>query len=331
MNRSDLAATWIALTNQLPGAGEVRLAPLDLTTPDGEVFAGRDGTGRRHLLLPVPYSTPIRIDRTSRGVHVLRSEFVVNDERRSFVDVVCNEPELNDLFERLTEEILERLTEEPSKATRLSTEVLGRWRDLLERGRPALGRDALAGLFGELWYLQKVVEFDPARRVQVWTGPSGARHDLEATTIALEVKTSTIREGRFVEVHGTHQLDSTEGLELFLGFARIEVDRAGESVEDLVRRLKELGADPFLLDQLVAQTGWNEQDADLSERFVVSDHDLYAVDGSFPRIVADSFSLGGLPPGVLRLQYVVDMTGPTPKPLDKDSASDVLRRLAMEP
>jgi hypothetical protein len=201
----------------------------------------------------------------------------------------------------------------------------------LDRRQPALGLDALAGLFGELWYLFKVVEHDPARRIQVWTGPTGARHDLTGSSIEMEVKTSRQREGRFVEIHGTHQLDSSTGVDLFLGFARVETDSSGATVEDLIRDLKEIGVDPIHLDQLVAQTGWNRQDEDLAARFVVVDHDIYAVDRLFPRIVAESFAIGAQPPGVLRLRYVVDLTGSTPPPLDLATANTVLKRLASEP
>lgn len=310
MNATDLAAAWLALTEGMPDVGEIRLSSLDAENDVGHLLVGTDSHQRLHLLVPVPSGHPVRVDRRSKGVGIERNEYVVGADRRPFVDVVCYEPELNDIFHRLAAEMVARVVDKPSDSVSVCQQVLARWRELLERRRPPLSPDALAGLFGELHTLSRVVARDPAHRIGLWTGPTGAVHDFQTGTTEVEVKTTTRREGRFVGIHGAEQLAPTGDRELYLLFIRLRIDSAGRSVGDLVASLKSAGVDGIQLDGLVALSGWSESVDD--ERFVVVEERLYRVDEEFPRIVPGSFVGGDVPEGVLRLQYEVDLTGPLP-------------------
>jgi hypothetical protein len=312
----------------MPDPGEVKMASLGVVNDSGDLFAGRDGSGRLHLLVPVPLGAPVREDLRSRGVVIERNELVVGGIRRPFADVVCHEPALNDVFERLASEMVSRVADRPGDSVTVCQEVLSRWRELLERRRTALGADAVAGLFGELLTLSRIVGLDPARRVDVWTGPMGAKHDFSSSGTAAEVKTTRRREGRFVEIHGVEQLQPVGLEELFLVFIRIESKPEGRTVGELIASLKQTGVDGPRLDRLVTQTGW-EAAAD-DERLSVVEQRIYRVDEGFPRIVASSFAAGGLPAGVLRLRYEVDLTGLSPAPMDTASSEKVFFRLATE-
>lgn len=326
MNPTDLAAAWLALTEGLPGAGEIRLSSLDAANNTGHLLVGSDSHQRLHLLVPVPPGHPVRVDRRSKGVGIERNEYVVGADRRPFVDVVCYEPALNDIFHRLAAEMVTRVVDKPADSVSVCQEVLARWRELLERRRPPLSPDALAGLFGELHVLSQLVARDPAHRVGAWVGPTGAVHDFQTATVEVEVKATARREGRLVGIHGAEQLQPTGDRELYLLFIRFRIDTAGRSVGDLVASLKSAGVDGIQLDELVALSGWSESVDD--ERFVVVEERLYRVDDAFPKIVPDSFTEGDVPSGVVRLQYEVDLTGPQPAPLGGPAASAVLDDLA---
>lgn len=326
MNPTDLTAVWLTLTTGLPDSGELSLAPLDVSVDAGAIHAGRDASGRLHLLVPVPPGTPVRVDRRSRGVGIERRELVVGADRRVFIDVVCHEPALNDVFQRLAAEMVATLVERPSDSVIVCQEVLSRWRELLERRRTALGAEAVAGLFGELHVLERILLADPARRVEVWTGPTGARHDFTTEAVSIEVKTSRAREGRHAEIHGVEQLQPVGDEELYLIFIRVEPRPSGRTVGDLVKSLKSLGADGARLDQLLAQVGWESTDDD--ERLVVVSEHVYPVDETFPRIVPATFATGAVPLGVTKIRYQVDLTGPAPVALDEAAADEVLQRLA---
>jgi len=107
---------------------------------------------------------------------------------------------------------------------------------LFATGTSALGPSRLAGLFGELVVLERLLE----RRgdaANLWTGPSGHRHDFTGVTRSVEVKTSTATEGRRVRIHGLDQLEAPSGAGLDLVWVRVEQNASGRSVPALVEDL----------------------------------------------------------------------------------------------
>lgn len=329
MTADELTGAWVALAEEQATSGHIRVAPLMVDTPDGRVYAGRDLSGNLHLMVPVAPGTPVSPDRRSRGVTIERHELLVRGARTVFLDVVCHDDALHDVFQHLAVDLVDRIGREPGRARSIPYETLNRWRTLFERKLRALGEEQLAGLFGELHVLRITLQADPSRRVGHWTGPTGAIHDFRRGGIALEVKVSTAREGRFVQIHGSRQLDTEDDGELYLVFLRLERTDDGRSVTDLLADLRSAAVDVAELNALVARTGF-QTDADNldDDRFRVTEERWYPVDAAFPRIVHASFSAGAPPPGVLRLMYTVDLTGPSPVPLDEPARQELLRRLA---
>jgi hypothetical protein len=161
----------------------------------------------------------------------------------------------------------------------------------------------------------------------------GAVHSASPTTCgstAVEVKTTTRREGRFVEIHAAEQLVAPESGRLFLGYTRLAKDPDGQSVPELVEALIAAGVQSAEVVARLEQLGWKSDDIDNydAQRFIVTDHDLYAVDDAFPRVVPGSFIHGTVPPGVLGLRYTVDLTGPYPQPLTELGSDAAIADLA---
>ncbi|MDT5014774.1 MAG: hypothetical protein QOD39_934 [Mycobacterium sp.] len=328
MTSDDLAGVWLALAADAPHPGDVRLAPLEARSEAGPIYAGRDGIGQLHLLIPVEPGAVVPSDRRSRGVTINRTELVVAGDRTTFVDVVCTTPDLGDVFQRLATEMLDRIADAPDRAVVVCQDVLGRWRELLERRSASLTAEAAAGLFAELVTLPRLVNLDPARRVDCWTGPTGATHDFVTPDLHLEVKATRRREGRFVEIHGVEQLQKGNS-ELYLVYMRVEERDDGQRILDLVTELRSAVADNALLTSLLSRAGWDDTDkhAPLIGYSIVEEL-FYRVDDAFPKIVPASFAHGGTPPGVLRVRYDIDLTGPVPQPLDDTARESLLKRMA---
>lgn len=327
MSSPDLDAAWAAIGNADVEPGMVKLSELPVENNVGRLVVGRDSHQRLHLLVPVPLGSAVPTDRRSRGVALERNEYVIGADRRLFFDVVCHDPELDDTFRQLAGEMVARIAADPDASVTSCQTVLAHWRELLERRLPPLSGEALAGLFGELHTLHRIVSRDPARRIAVWVGPTGATHDFRTDTTELEVKTTTKREGRFAEVHGVEQLVATGDRDLYLSFVRLRADATGQSVTDLIASLESSGADGIRLRELTAMVGWKEP-ADES-RFVVAEERIYRVDGQFPKIVPSSFVGGETPGGVMRLRYEVDLTGPVPAFLGDAAVDGLFEELAL--
>lgn len=101
--------------------------------------------------------------------------------------------------------------EEPGSAL---LAAVARWAALLSR--PSLmSEEAQAGLFGELWLLERLVGSMGAAAVDSWVGPVPQPHDFRIGNVELEVKT-TSGGSRVHTINGIGQLQPSLGCKLYL-------------------------------------------------------------------------------------------------------------------
>jgi hypothetical protein len=327
---AELAAVWSAIAERPAPGDEMQAHPLSIQVPAGALEVGADGAGGLHLLIPVAAPEEVVEDRRSRGVQIRHLVLEFDGARRDFADVVCHSSHLTEVFERLVLDMVNQVAERPERPVHSAQVVLERWRELLEDNDPGFGPNRQAGLFAELWTLREILRLDPGRRLDVWSGPQGDRHDFRRGGYAIEVKATTVREGRFLKINGLLQLDAPPGVELFVHFMRLEESDSGDSVLDLLASLhEEKLATRSKLADVLDLIGFDPAKLEDPLSFVVLESQAYVVDDTFPRIVPSSFHGNTAPPGVLRLSYFVDLTGEVPAPIA--DTSSLWGALASEP
>ncbi|MFC1545197.1 PD-(D/E)XK motif protein [Gemmatimonadota bacterium] len=318
----DVDLNWGILIQQQPeGQRRFVVAGTSIEQKTGEVLIAIDGSGFRHLLIPVEKDLLIREDRRSAGVQIIEHRLVDMSVETLFVDLVCLKPHLNTHFDALIREVLDELKGSTDNPSHICTDILSRWRELL-RGDSGglLSREAQVGLFGELYHLREIVKRNPDS-VDSWVGPDGHRHDFERGDLALEVKCSVGTQGRFPEIHGHEQLEAEEGMRLMLAYLRIEQSPdSGESIPDLIDDILSAGAGRSALNRKLTHIGYSDAESEAYKRYKwrVRESLVYEVDDSLPRVVNSSFQHNRLPAGVLNLRYQIDLTGNHPAPLESD-------------
>lgn len=326
-----LEESWATLTAAQYASDQIRVEHTGTQVSEGAVMAGLDAQGRRYLLVPLSDRADAREDRRSAGVQIEIRELTDAGRQRVYAAAVCLVPVLNDIFASLAADMLAALDVAPDRPGTALLETLDRWRSLLERpDSRLLGPQQLAGLFGELMVLKDICIRNPLRGLDAWTGPGHDAHDFTAGDLRLEVKATTVREGRMVEVHGVGQLAVPHGSRLWLTYFKLAVSEAGISVPDTVEAIAALGVRRRSLLERLAQAGYDAREAAayMRPRFEIVERRTYLVDDAFPKIVPESFPSGALPAGVLRLRYEVDLTGEPPVPLGSFAESDLLDQLA---
>jgi Putative PD-(D/E)XK family member, (DUF4420) len=327
-----LRETW-SILEDLRGAGDTfpvrEIADVD--GPEGRPLCAIDDQWRRHLLIPVADAGAIAEDRRSAGVQVGPHMLVDRDQTRPFVDLICLKSHLNELFLILVREVLDAYGVDALDPSRTCIRVLERWRELIEHEiAPQPGIDHLIGLYAELWHLRELARRTAAAGT-VWTGPLGTRHDFVAPGLALEVKASKSRHGRFVEIHGPDQLEPPAGGELYLATMKVDPipGSAGERLIDVVDDLIEMAVDRRLVLQRLLRLGMRIEDLEREgvERYSVRESRVYAVSRDFPRITPATFVGGSVPAGVINLSYQLDLSSEPPFPLDQAGVDRVYDRL----
>ncbi|WP_409057898.1 PD-(D/E)XK motif protein [Streptomyces sp. SYP-A7185] len=326
MFRQALEESWRdLLIAPVSADNRLRTAPLSVSTSRGPVLAAVDHEGHRHLLVPIAGNQHVREIRDGQVLHLRKRPLEDEEVYQYYADLSCLRHELDDVFTGLGENVLReisRLGEDertPASPQTLKAlhRVLDRWRALF-RAHGTLGPVQLAGLFGELRILLRLLAENPSAH-RLWAGPSGNPHDFTSGTEAVEVKTTT-GDALRIRVHGLRQLEAPEGGSLQLVCLRVEhAPEGGEgtSVVDLVERALRLCDDEGTLLGLLAEVGYHTVDTERyrATRFLVREERWYAVTAGFPRLTPADLAVAEVPGNVTDVEYTVDLTGTPPGPL----------------
>jgi hypothetical protein len=310
---------WRALeAAPVPVDARLRVVALPVVSAAGALNAAVDAAGLRHLLIPLGSGEALAPAAESALRWRLRPLEDTSGYRR-YADLGCYRPELNEVFTGLCAEILVAVETRPERPLKTARGVVEQWRALFSPSGGLLGPEQLAGLFGELTVLARLLDHH-GEAGRLWAGPSGDRHDFHCDTGALEVKASTATEGRRVRIHGLDQLERPFGPTLDLVWIRLErTTDTGRSVPELVDEVLRATDDEHELLHRLAAAGYRPADRDryAAQRFRPVEERWYPVDDGFPRLTAGMFGPQG-PPAVLDVHYTVDLMPDPVRPLTDD-------------
>ncbi|MEU1617803.1 PD-(D/E)XK motif protein [Streptomyces sp. NPDC005722] len=336
MLRLLLDERWEALGAE-PATGErkLRVSRLPVSVAHGSVAVGVDHEGHRHVLVPVQTHSKVRTGLD--GPVLLLRKRALEDENtyETYADLGCLRDDLNDLFTDLCVDALSAIREFPENPIKALYGVLDRWRALFRTHGTPLGAEQLAGLFGELTVLERLLRKDSSAH-RIWRGPQGHRHDFSAGSVAIEVKSTTASAGRRPRIHGLEQLEAPEGGTLCLAWFRLRPVAAieqGCAFPELVERTLRLCDDEPALLELLGAAGYHASDTDRYRgvRFVIGEERWYRVDTDFPSLTRQALSTVAVPVSVLDVEYTVDLSGEVPAPMEFPQVAETIDAVIQEP
>ncbi|MFF4258439.1 PD-(D/E)XK motif protein [Streptomyces sp. NPDC001663] len=325
---------WTALeTEGTTSERRLRVSLLPAAT-DPALAVAVDHDGHRHLLVPIPTHGKIRSGLDGPVLQLRKRPLEDAETYQTYADLACLRTDLNDLFTELCVEVVgtaDRLPENPVKAL---YRVLDRWKALFQTQGAPLGIEQLAGLFGELLILEQLLKRDSSAH-RLWRGPEGHHHDFSAGSTAVEVKTSTVTEGRRPRIHGLDQLDAPEGGTLSLAWFRLRrTARSDSSIGflDLLDRVLRLCDDESTLRELLAEAGYRPVDAEQYREmyFQVDEETWYEVVPGFPKLTTRTLVAADVPVSVVDVEYTIDLSGDSPTAMDSDAVSRTIDRMIQE-
>ncbi|MFJ9947704.1 PD-(D/E)XK motif protein [Kitasatospora sp. NPDC091207] len=326
---------WTALeTEQASGERRLRVSQLPVSTDGGPLAVGVDRDGHRHLLVPIHSHQKVRTGLDGPVLRLRKRPLGDKEIYQTYADLGCLRGDLNDLFTELCVEVLvvaESMPETPVKAL---YRVLDRWRALFRTENKPLGPAQLAGLFGELILLNRLLGQDPSAH-RLWRGPRGHSHDFSTATTAVEVKSTTVGEGRRPRIHGLDQLEPPADGLLCLAWFRLQrttADGLGTGFIESIERALRLCDDESALLELLASAGFHPSHGDhyRDVRFVITEETWYRVDAEFPGLTSQALAAAGVPVTVLEVEYTIDLSGEHPVPLTHDTVSEVINTMIQE-
>ncbi|GAA3371881.1 hypothetical protein GCM10020367_24500 [Streptomyces sannanensis] len=326
---------WSALEGeQTSGERNLRVSYLPVNTGSGPLAVGVDHDGHRHLLVPTHSHQKVRAGLDGPVLRLRKRPLEDKAIYQTYADLGCLRGDLNDLFTELCVDVLVVAESMPQTPVKALYRVLDRWRALFRTESKPLGPERIAGLFGELLLLTRLLEQDPSAH-RFWHGPHGHRHDFSTATTAVEVKSTTVGEGRRPRIHGLDQLEPPAGGVLCLAWFRLQrtsADGMGTGFIESIERALRLCDDESALLELLAAAGYHSSDAHhyRDVRFVISKETWYRVDAEFPGLTSQALASAGVPVTILEVEYTVDLSGEHPVPLTHDTVSKVIDTMIQE-
>lgn len=321
--RKTLAAGWATLESE-PTSGErrLRISPLPVDTAQGPLVAAVDHDGHRHLLIPIDANRKIRPGIDGPVLHLAKRPLEDEVSYQTYADLGCLRHDLRDLFSDLCLDVLTTAEQMPQNPVKALYGVLDRWKALFQTRNTPLNPSQIAGLFGELLVLTRLLERDPSAH-RLWSGPGGHRHDFSGETSAVEVKASTSTDGRRPRIHGLDQLAAPAQGDLWLTWFRLSraaKTAGGTGFVELIGQALSLCDDESALLGLLAQAGYRPTDADRYQGvgFVVREERWYLVGAGFPGITREMLVGAGITVSAEDVEYTIDLSGDSPRPVGND-------------
>lgn len=316
--------------SQDSGGLEIPSIPLNVLAHSGQIRLSVGPSGEARLLLPLAPSEGASGIISGEALSVDVSSFIQNGRAHRFLDLQCLVKELEPVFEDVVSEIITRVSQgdgclDAARAT------LEDFRALLNSRREnLLDRPVVAGLVGELYVLNNLLDYSSGSW-RAWSGPKADRHDFRVANCSLEIKTSLVSSSRQITVNGLEQLESPSGGSLNLAHIVLEPVHDGPlTISFLGHRALQGSDDPEGLKELFAAAGCEDIDSQAWNQYAfrVDSVSLYQVDDLFPRLVRSMFSHPGVPSGVREVAYKVDLSYAEESLCETGEFDSLLKRLA---
>ncbi|MDX3756354.1 PD-(D/E)XK motif protein [Streptomyces sp. AK02-04a] len=326
---------WTALeAEQTTGERRLRVSQLPVAPKNDALAVAIDHDGHRHLLVPIHAHGKVRLGLDGPVLQLRKRALEDEETYQTYADLACLRSDLSDLFTELCMDVIGAADELPENPVKALYRVLDRWKALFHAHGTPLGPEQIAGLFGELTILNRMLEKDSSAH-RLWRGPEGHRHDFAAGSTAIEVKTSASGEGRRPRIHGLDQLERPEGGSLCLVWLRLQrtaANGAGVAFVELVERALRLCDDEATILELLAEAGYRLSHAAHYQdmHFAIGEERWYRVTPGFPGLTGHTLLQAGVPVTVLDVEYTIDLSGETPAPLASDQVSQLIDSLIQE-
>ncbi len=216
-------------------------------------------------------------------------------------------PEHRNVFISVCSDLAEELQNIASSAERkrILFDFIERWTRFFEQyGLHGLSEERQRGLFGELWWMRRLLAGGIPTRIIMdsWKGCQRGYHDFEINGKVVEVKTTLSKEPRRVQINNERQLDDRGLVSLhLLALSLIQARSGGESLPDIIGVLRHaLSREASSLskfEHLLHEAGYLEAHSQLYDSsYTVRNEEFFRVAEGFPRITA-------VPPGLGDLEY----------------------------
>ncbi|MCD4653229.1 PD-(D/E)XK motif protein [bacterium] len=221
----------------------------------------------------------------------------IPQENSTHLSFCVHDQNYNDVFSAFCSDLVECLDKSTSNIKRRTELIsfLERWKRFFQMRSPdGLSSTRQQGLFGELWWLRKLINkgFDKLDAVKSWKGCQRNYHDFDLPEAVIEVKTTMSKEPRKVWINNERQLDDSDQIPLYLFVLSLhKIEATGISLPELVTSVRNLLNDNTYanleFEHSLIEAGYLEiHVSNYSKKYIIKKEELFKIGEHFPRIIS---------------------------------------------
>ena len=273
------------------------------------VFAIDQNEEKRKLYFPILQDN-IAILPECKGIDSNIVHLYEYSKSSCFCEIAQSDKSDQEVFEIIVEDIRKKIESVVNAHDILPqvASILLKWKTFfLQNKEMVLSQERQQGLFGELLFLEYLIDSKNVAYIQYWTGADFETHDFYIKDNAFEIKTTTRKEPYKMHISSEYQLDAKEVkgniYVVFFALRKSTVD--GESLPEIIFRLREKCDDNILmrnkLDEKLEKYGYFDGlEHKYGNKYTVREKKNFRVEREFPQIIVE-----GLPMGISNCTYDV--------------------------
>jgi len=231
----------------------------------------------------------------------------VPDKGTRHIRLYLKKPEHINVFTTVCANIVDTLLVvlKPEHRTVQLLTCLEKWSRFFQKhGMEGLSKEVQRGLFGEIFWLQKLLTagMDECEAIESWRGCRRGYHDFEFGGRIVEVKTTIAKEPHKIRINNERQLDNRGFEKMFLYVLILHPSfSGGQRLPDLIRAIRfsliSNIAAKELFEQFLQDAGYLDVHEDLyNDGYIIKIEEAFQIRDGFPRII-------DLPPGTGDISY----------------------------
>lgn len=245
------------------------------------------------------------INESFSKVTIRNDQLIIGEsEKHNVLLLTCFDKTYRKEFSFLCEEFISP-GENGENRYQLLRQPLNWWRKWKELMGNAQGNKMVYDVVGELSALLKL--FDLGEK-PYWSAVGLSIHDIEAQSASYEIKSSIIKDRSVIHISNQFQLQS--GIPLFLIFTRLEKSLSGDSIDDLMDKIKSYDPGNIqLYEEYLKNKGFVQGNHSRKIKYSVLERRKYIIDDDFPKITEEMFKDNKYPSNITHLEYDVNLDG----------------------
>jgi len=140
-----------------------------------------------------------------------------------------------------------------------------------------------------------------------WTAISNGTHDFETEEFSVEVKSTLKKYDLTISINSQNQLHSEKPIYLY--FCRFEKSSLGICINDVVKKLVDLGYSSEKLENQLSLIGFKRGKKARTDKYVVRDKRKFIIDERFPKVSIEDINDEHIRSKILKLVYTIDLGG----------------------